>query len=268
LESIKAKKTQLKQELIIHAHSFSESVQAKTIFYTVKSNKCLGKIAKKHNCDINKILRVKKGKAVKIVNKNIIGINWKTKKHSEAKHSSIEPGSIRLKQDLIAQNSLNYSKKTIDPILHFSVTIDTNVINNTKKIKVWTKKELKALIRKTFPENLEKAVMIASAESNLVVDAIGDRDKMFLYKGEFIGDSIGLFQIRTGGKSKNGKKWNRAAEHGMTIEQFREKLKDPVYNLKIARKLFNRGRKRGNGWGDWSAFTNKSYLKHRRIAKS
>jgi len=62
--------------IIIFCLLFSGTVQAKTIFYTVKANECLGKIAKKHNCDINKILRVKKGKAVKIVNKNIIGINW------------------------------------------------------------------------------------------------------------------------------------------------------------------------------------------------
>jgi len=54
-------------------------------------------------------------------------------------------------------------------------------------------------------------------------------------------------QVRTGG---NG--WNRAKANGMTADEFRAKLKDPEYNIKYAKSIFDK-----SGWSAWFNCMNK-----------
>jgi hypothetical protein len=76
-------------------------------------------------------------------------------------------------------------------------------------------------IRAMFPEDPDRAVAIAKCESGMRANAFNGKNT----NGSF--DS-GLYQINS--------------VHGYS----KEKLFDVDFNLKIARKLYDR-----NGWGDW-----------------
>ena len=98
-------------------------------------------------------------------------------------------------------------------------------------------------ISEVFGEYAEQALKIATCESGLNPYTIGDTNIM-LYDpkwDEMVGDSIGTFQIRTGG---NG--WNRARANGMTAEEFRTKLKNYIYNIDYAKTIFDQ-----RGWSAW-----------------
>ena len=99
-------------------------------------------------------------------------------------------------------------------------------------------------IRKVFGEDAEDALKIATCESGLKQETVGDTNIM-LYDSkwdEMVGDSIGIFQVRTGGTG-----WNRARANGFTAEEFRTKLKDFTYNVDYAKTIFDRA---GN-WSPW-----------------
>ena len=108
------------------------------------------------------------------------------------------------------------------------------------------------LITETFPQNQwNTAVYIASCESSLNYLAHGDKHLMSpsVKTGELIGDSIGLFQIRTGGSDGGG--WDRAHANGMTADEFRQWMFDPIENVKYAYEIWKR-----QGWKPWSCSGN------------
>lgn len=77
---------------------------------------------------------------------------------------------------------------------------------------------------------------------------VGDISLRFLGDGiegkEVLGDSHGLFQVRTGGRDEGGE-WNRAKANGLTAWQYAEKLKDYRFNIMEAKKV------RSGGWDHW-----------------
>lgn len=104
-------------------------------------------------------------------------------------------------------------------------------------------------IHAVFGADGADAIKVAMCESSLNPTIIGDKGLMFTdpETGEKIGDSVGLFQIRTGGINKDGSVWNRARENGKTAEQFRVWLQNPVNNINFAYQMFLQ-----RGWQDWS----------------
>jgi len=113
-------------------------------------------------------------------------------------------------------------------------------------------------IKKVFGEQACLAIAIAKCESKLETDRIGDGHLAFDYNGETLGESIGVFQIRTGGKEKNGNIWSRPKALGMTVEQFKNEMKDYKKNIEYAKQIFDRS---GN-FGKWTCYTDKGYLSY------
>lgn len=109
--------------------------------------------------------------------------------------------------------------------------------------------EIKSEISRVFGSQADTAILIATRESSLLPEVIGDKNLMFIdpNTGEMIGDSIGIFQIRTGGINQDGAIWNRARMEGMTAEQFRKWLQDPYNNISYAYELYSDW-----GWDPWS----------------
>jgi hypothetical protein len=116
-------------------------------------------------------------------------------------------------------------------------------------VKFEAKTEIVAKIKAAFPENPEIAVKMASCESSLQVDKLGDEQLAFEHEGELLGRSRGLFQVRTGGKEKSGKVWNRAKANGLTVVEFEKKMINADENIKYARAIYDRA-------GDWSPWLN------------
>lgn len=100
-----------------------------------------------------------------------------------------------------------------------------------------------------FPEDFVNALKVAECESTFDPTRIGDTKLVFAHEGELLGDSVGVFQIRTGGVNKDGSVWNRAKSQGMTSAEYREKLKDVGYNLSEARRIYEES---GKSWGPWT----------------
>ena len=98
------------------------------------------------------------------------------------------------------------------------------------------KSGIEAKIRAAFPEEPEVAVAVSKAESGLNPNSIN-----------YSTMCIGLFQVR-------------ALPNRPSVEE----LKNPDINIQFARMLYDAAKKRtGNGWStDWSAYTNKSYLRY------
>lgn len=103
-----------------------------------------------------------------------------------------------------------------------------------------------------FGDKAEDALKIARCESQrdgkIQPDLIGDTHLMSENNGEMVGDSIGVFQIRTGGKG-----WNRAKANGMTADEFRTKLKDFKYNIDYAKNVYDNAK----GFSPWYNCMNK-----------
>lgn len=97
-----------------------------------------------------------------------------------------------------------------------------------------------------FGSKADEALKIARCESQrdgkIQTGLIGDTHLMSMNNGELVGDSIGVFQIRTGGRG-----WNRAKANGMTADEFRVKLKDFKYNIDYAKTIYDNA----NGWTPW-----------------
>lgn len=101
---------------------------------------------------------------------------------------------------------------------------------------------IQQLIREVFGEHAEDALKVAKCESGFNPNVVGDTHLLTNNGGDIVGDSIGVFQIRTGGKD-----FNRARANGMTPDEFRAEMKDPVKNIKYARTMFDR-----EGWRPWT----------------
>lgn len=101
---------------------------------------------------------------------------------------------------------------------------------------------IEQLIRDTFGEDAEEALIVAKCESGLNPQAHGDTNIMVYNQGDHVGDSIGVFQIRTGGKD-----FNRARANDMTPDEFRAWMWDAEENIKYAKKIYDR-----QGWYPWT----------------
>lgn len=103
--------------------------------------------------------------------------------------------------------------------------------------------KIQQYIIEVFGKDAMQALKIAECESRFNPHTIGDTHLMSnnAQTGELIGDSIGIFQVRTGGSD-----WNRAKANGMSVEEFRAKLHDYKYNIDYAKTIFDR-----SGWEAW-----------------
>jgi len=128
------------------------------------------------------------------------------------------------------------------------VQCDGEEVKDAPQVKIEPKNEIVDAIKAAFPENPELAVKMALCESSLIADKLGDGHLAFEYDGELLGRSRGLFQVRTGGREKNGKVWNRAKANGMTVVEFEEKMTNPIENIKYARSIYDRA---GQKWTPW-----------------
>lgn len=101
-----------------------------------------------------------------------------------------------------------------------------------------------------FGDKADEAIMIAKCESRFNPDAHGDTHLMSVntQTGEHIGDSIGIYQVRTGSTN-----WNRAYKNGMTAEEFRVWMKNPRANIEYAKEIYDNA---GN-WSPWLNCQNK-----------
>lgn len=117
-----------------------------------------------------------------------------------------------------------------------------------KRAQVFTKAQVQAEIRAVFPQSQwQNAYFIVSCESSYNQKAHGDRNLMHFNGGEWVGDSIGLFQIRTGGRD-----FNRARANNMTADEFRQWMFDPRENIKYAYTIWKR-----YGFAPWSCSNTK-----------
>lgn len=101
--------------------------------------------------------------------------------------------------------------------------------------------KIEELITKHFGEHAEDAKKIMYCESRGNPKTVGDTHIMTYHSGELVGDSIGLFQIRTGGSD-----FNRAKANGMTAEEFRQEMFDPEKNIQYAKTIYDQ-----RGWSAW-----------------
>lgn len=113
---------------------------------------------------------------------------------------------------------------------------------------ILSKVQIQAEIRATFPQSQwQNAYYIVGCESSYNQKAHGDRHLMHWNNGDYVGDSIGLFQIRTGGRD-----FNRARANGMTPDEFRAWMFDPRENIKYAYTIWQR-----YGFSPWSCSNTK-----------
>lgn len=97
-------------------------------------------------------------------------------------------------------------------------------------------------IHEVFGAAAKQAIIVAKCESGLNPQAHGDKNLMVYNQGDLVGDSIGVFQIRTGGKD-----FNRARANKMTPDEFRTKMWDADENIKYAKEIYDR-----QGWAPWT----------------
>lgn len=111
------------------------------------------------------------------------------------------------------------------------------------------KQQILMLAVAIFGDKADEAIQIMKCESGYRPENHGDKHLMSINEqtGEHIGDSIGLFQIRTGSHN-----WNRAKANGMTADEFRTAMKDPEQNMKYAKQLYD-----AQGWTPWLNCKNK-----------
>lgn len=109
--------------------------------------------------------------------------------------------------------------------------------------------DIEAYIIEKFGDKASEALKIAACESRFNPNTVGDQHIMVMDEkhGEMVGDSIGILQVRTGGKEKNGKVWNRARANGMSADEFRTKLKDAKFNIRYAKDIYDNA----GGWSPW-----------------
>lgn len=110
-------------------------------------------------------------------------------------------------------------------------------------------KTIEDIVREVFKDDSEDALKIMFCESRNNPETVGDTHIMSYDAkwGEMVGDSIGLFQVRTGGEG-----WNRARANGMTAAEFRTYLTNPENNIRYAKTIFDQ-----RGWSGWYNCMNK-----------
>jgi len=108
-------------------------------------------------------------------------------------------------------------------------------------VAVSEKEQIIAYIVEVFGEDAPDALKIAGCESGFNPEIIGDKHLMSYNNGELVGDSIGVYQVRTGASN-----WNRAKANGMTASEFRVYLKDFKNNIDYAKTIYDQ-----RGWGAW-----------------
>ena len=101
--------------------------------------------------------------------------------------------------------------------------------------------ELEEMIERVFGDKAHEAKLIVGCESRWNPNTVGDTHIMTYHSGELVGDSIGLFQIRTGGHD-----FNRAKANGMTAEEFRQEMFNPEKNIQYAKTIYDQ-----RGWSAW-----------------
>ena len=101
--------------------------------------------------------------------------------------------------------------------------------------------ELEEMIERVFGDKAHEAKLIVGCESRWNPQTVGDTHIMTYHSGELVGDSIGLFQIRTGGHD-----FNRAKANGMTADEFRQEMFDPEKNIQYAKTIYDQ-----RGWSAW-----------------
>lgn len=116
-------------------------------------------------------------------------------------------------------------------------------------IPLTPKDKVVSYIEEVFGEHAEEAKIVAKCESKFDHGVTGDTHIMSFDQKyqEMIGDSVGVFQIRTGGTERSGKIWNRARANNMTADEFRTYLKDYKNNVNYAKTIFDR-----QGWSPWT----------------
>lgn len=147
-----------------------------------------------------------------------------------------------------ASNSVYGTEYTFEVVSTTITGIYTGELNSPEKIS--------AYITTVFGSQSVTALRVAQCESGLNSTAIGDtgltlRDPQ---THELMGDSIGIFQIRTGGNS-DGYIWNRARGQGTfsgaptfpSVQAFREYLMVPENNINYAFNFYKEF-----GWSHWS----------------
>ncbi len=116
-----------------------------------------------------------------------------------------------------------------------------------QKAKYEASGDIEMIIRETFPEDPDTAVAIATCESQLEKDRIGDEAIAVMHGGELVGRSIGLYQIRTGEARPGYQAWNRAHANEMSVDQFEKAMTDPRANAQYARSIWLKEGKRWSG---------------------
>ena len=118
------------------------------------------------------------------------------------------------------------------------------VVVQPKNPEMTEKQQIMSYIVEVFGDDADDAIKIADCESGLNPNQIGDQHLMSFDEKwqEMKGDSIGIFQIRTGGED-----FNRARANGMSTDEFRAKLKDFRYNIDYAKTIYDRA----GDWHDW-----------------
>lgn len=132
--------------------------------------------------------------------------------------------------------------------INYTVTDMGITVTNPLETHLVTSEQITQYITTVFGSEAAFAISVAECESGLNPTIIGDSNLMVLdpITNEMVGDSVGIFQIRTGGIS-NGVFWNRASENGMTAEEFRKYLSNPKNNIDYAKQLHAQ-----LGWQPWS----------------
>lgn len=110
----------------------------------------------------------------------------------------------------------------------------------TERVESHSPSDVVRMIEEKFGEKAQEAIAIASCESRLVPDRVGDSHLAFEKDGQKYGESYGLFQIRSGGKG-----WVRTNN----VEQFKKDMFTPEKNIETAKKLLD-------AHGDWSPWYN------------
>ena len=107
----------------------------------------------------------------------------------------------------------------------------------TPEPELTEKEKIIAYIVEVFGEDATRMIWIAECESTFDPSRIGDKDLMMYDSAhdEMVGDSVGLFQIRTGGSG-----WNRARSNGMSAEEFRTHLLDWHNNVDYAKTIVDK----------------------------
>jgi len=109
--------------------------------------------------------------------------------------------------------------------------------------------EVKAYMRYKFKDNYKTACMVAYGES------LGNRYGINSSPVEY---SVGTFQINLADNYGQGRKIHWDKVPGSSLKEKTDWLQNPINNIDLAFTMSDGG----TNWFAWSAFTNKSYLRH------